>query len=90
MLILLRVIFGCPNRKCLLKVSWYGEPIISATRQILALARVDSGRLKRKFSVTEVSRLVEAASKAVTKSTTKRAKRYSARRFSATLTEVFI
>ena len=62
----------------------------SATRQILALARVDPSRLKRKFGVTEASRLVEAASKAVIKSTQQIVtSSYSARRFSATMTEVF-
>jgi hypothetical protein len=50
-------------------VSWYGEPLNLATQQVLALTQVDPGCLKRKLSVTEVSRLVEAASKAVTKST---------------------
>ena len=50
-------------------VSWYGEPLSPETRQVLALTQVDPGCLKRKFSITEVSRLVEAASKAVTKST---------------------
>jgi hypothetical protein len=50
-------------------VSWYGEPLSLETRQVFALTQVDPGCLKRKFSVTGVSRLVEAASKAVTKST---------------------
>jgi len=69
MLILLRINFGSRNWEFWLKVGWCGEPLISTTRQILTLAWVDPGRLKRKFSVTEVSRLVEAASKAVTKPT---------------------
>lgn len=69
MLILLRINFGSSNRECQLKVSWCREILSSATWQILPLARVDPGRLKLTFGGTEANRLVEAASKAVTKST---------------------
>jgi hypothetical protein len=57
-----------PNQDFRLKVSWSGEPLVSATRQI-RWQRVDPRRLSRKLRDTEVGSRVHTAHRPVAKAT---------------------